>query len=127
LDLKKIHSFSIGFEGDYDETPQINLIKNKFQTKHHYKYFKEKDFKEFLEKIFYYYDEPHADVSQTPTFMLSKITKKNVGVALSGDGGDEIFGGYLHYVQAARIIFIKKLPKIIRQLLKTNIRQQEFW
>lgn len=117
LGIKNLHTFSMGFEGIYDETHYINLARNMYQTKHHHEYFKEKHFNELLNKIPYYCDEPLDDYSGFPAYKLSKSARKNVTVLLSGDGGDEIFGGYPKYCHAARIEFIRKFPKWIRQSL----------
>ena len=97
VDKEKLNTYSIGFEGEFDESKYINLVKNKLKTKHHHKYFREEDFRELLKKIFYYYDEPFADPSMFPSFFLSKFTREGLTVALSGDGGDEVFGGYPRY------------------------------
>jgi asparagine synthase (glutamine-hydrolysing) len=115
-DLKNLHTFSIGFEGKYDETPYINKVKNYLNTKHHHYYFKKKDFEELLPVYARIYDEPFWDYSGFPTFKVSQLAKKYVTVALSGDGGDEIFGGYMTHVTGYRMDMIKKLPRFIRQI-----------
>jgi len=119
IDLKNLNTFSIGFEGKYDESTYSKLMKNLLKTKHHHEYFSEKDFNYVLdkEKLFYYYDEPFSEQSMFPTFNLSKLTRKYVTVALSGDGGDEIFSGYSRYKIAKQLEFIRKLPLFIRKLL----------
>lgn len=117
VDKKNTNTFSIGFEGKYDESKYINIVKDFFETKHHHKYFEEKDFKDILEEIFYYYDEPFSDPSMFPTLFLSEFTRKDVTVSLSGDGGDEIFGGYPRHKVAAQLIFMKKVPIILRRAL----------
>ncbi len=119
IDLKNLNTFSIGFEGKYDESDYSKLMKDLLKTKHHHEYFSEKDFNYVLdkEKLFYYYDEPFSEQSMFPTFNLSKLTRKYVTVALSGDGGDEIFSGYSRYKIAKQLEFIRKLPLFIRKLL----------
>jgi len=114
---KNINTYSIGFEGNYDETPQINILKDLFKTKHHHKYFREKNFKKILKNIFHNYDEPFSDPSMFPTFFLSKFARENVTVALSGDGGDEIFGGYPRYKIAKQMSYLRKIPSIFRKLI----------
>ncbi|MFW9989367.1 MAG: asparagine synthase (glutamine-hydrolyzing) [Candidatus Odinarchaeota archaeon] len=109
-DLKRLHTFSIGFKGPYDESYYINIAKNRFQTIHHHYYFEEKDFLSLQEKYAFSYDEPFADFSGYPTLFLSRWTKENVTVVLSGDGGDEIFGGYKFYRE------LRDLEKIINKL-----------
>ena len=115
-DLKNLHTFSIGFEGKYDETPYINIVKDYFKTNHHHYYFKEKDFEELIDKYSWIYDEPFGDYSGFPTYKVSNMAKQFVSVSLSGDGGDEIFGGYTNHVNGYRMDFIRKLPKFLRIL-----------
>jgi asparagine synthase (glutamine-hydrolysing) len=114
---KNINTYSIGFEGENDETQEINILKNHFKTNHNHKYFKEQDFKKELENIFYYYDEPFSDTSMFPTKFLSSFAKEKLTVSLSGDGGDEIFGGYPRYKMAWQMTILRKLPRFIRKIL----------
>jgi len=114
--LEKLHTFSIGFEGDYDETPYINMVKDDFKTIHHHEYFKENDFENIVDIFSEIYDEPFGDYSGFPTYFLSNMAKKTVIVSLSGDGGDEVFGGYNMHLAAKRLEIIRKLPKILRRI-----------
>lgn len=114
---QKVNTFSIGFEGKYDESKEAKLVSNKFKTKHHHKYFAEKDFKKLLPKIFYYYDEPFADPSMFPMLFLSKFAREKLTVAISGDGGDEIFGGYPRHIKGRQLALLKKTPSLFRKLL----------
>ncbi|MCA9459275.1 MAG: asparagine synthase (glutamine-hydrolyzing) [Nanoarchaeota archaeon] len=113
-DLSKLHTFSIGFPGKYDETPYINVVKNSLNTKHHHSYFKENDFSSLIDNFQESYDEPFWDYSGFPTLKISKMAKKNVVVSLSGDGGDEIFAGYSSHLIGSRMDFIYKMPKFLR-------------
>ncbi|PIN75623.1 asparagine synthase (glutamine-hydrolyzing) [Candidatus Woesearchaeota archaeon CG10_big_fil_rev_8_21_14_0_10_37_12] len=115
VDLKKLHTFSIGFEGSYDETKYVNIVKKKFKTRHHHKYFTEKDFIKLLNKISYFYDEPFGDFSNFPTYDVSRLAREHVTVVLSGDGGDEVFGGYPTHQIAAQFSVIKEIPKSVRK------------
>jgi asparagine synthase (glutamine-hydrolysing) len=115
-ELKKLHTFSIGFEGKYDETPYVNIVKNHFETRHHHYYFGEKDFENMLDTTYYYYDEPFGDYSNFPTYEVSKLAKRYVTVVLTGDGGDEIFGGYTKYVTAYRMDLLYRIPRFLRRL-----------
>ena len=115
-DLKNLHTFSIGFEGKYDETPYINIVKDYFKTNHHHYYFKEKDFEELIDKYSKIYDEPFGDYSGFPTYKVSNIAKQFVSVSLSGDGGDEIFGGYRFHLISKRIGYLKKIPVSVRKI-----------
>ncbi len=118
-DLGKRHltTYSIGFDGKYDETPYVEIMRKTLNVKHSHKYFQEKDFKEILKKIFYFYDEPLCDPSMLPTFMLSKFARESLTVALSGDGGDEVFGGYPRHKMASQMELIRKLPISLRKIL----------
>jgi len=113
-DSSKLHTFSIGFSGKYDETPYIKVVKDYFKTKHHHYYFKENDFEELLGTYFESYDEPFADYSGFPTHKVSQIAKQYVTVSLSGDGGDEIFAGYTNHLTGARLDLIYLFPKIVK-------------
>ncbi len=112
-----LHTFSIGFEGKYDETPFINEVKTAFGTQHHHAYFTEEEFEKILPTISEYYDEPFGDYSNFPTMFVSQLARKEVTVALSGDGGDEIFGGYTMHQVAAQMSLIHMLPRAMRKFL----------
>ncbi len=116
-DVKNLHTFSIGFEGKYDETPFINIAKDYFHSKHHHSYFVQDDFEKIIDTYAYIFDEPLSDYSGFPTLTLCKMTREYVTVALSGDGGDEIFGGYPLYVMGYRMHMIRKIPRFLRILL----------
>lgn len=113
----KLHSFSVGFEGKYDESPHIKKIVKVFDTIHHHIYFNKRDFDSVLDIIPYVFDEPYGDHSIFPTYKISEFAKKEVGVVLSGDGGDEILGGYEIYVYAKIIDILRKLPFFLRKIL----------
>ncbi len=93
---KKLNTFSIGYKDNpvFDETKYANLVAKKYNTDHEVFYLEEKDYKEEIYSILDYLDEPFADSSCIPTYILCKKTRQYVTVALSGDGGDEVFAGY---------------------------------
>jgi asparagine synthase (glutamine-hydrolysing) len=93
---EKLNTFSIGYQDNpfFDETYYANLVAKKYQTNHTVFSLKNADFLEHLFAILDYIDEPYADSSAIPMFILSYHTRKHVTVALSGDGGDEVFAGY---------------------------------
>jgi asparagine synthase (glutamine-hydrolysing) len=115
-DLSKLHTFSIGFEGEYDETPYIKIVIDYFKTNHHHYYFKEEDFEALIDKYSWIYDEPFGDYSGFPTYKVSEMAKEFVTVVLSGDGGDEVFGGYRFHLISRKIEYVRKIPKFIREL-----------
>jgi asparagine synthase (glutamine-hydrolysing) len=92
-----IHTYSMGFaDRSYDERLYARLVAERFSTAH-----KEElvtpDVLSLAERLASSYDEPFGDVSSFPTFLISAMARRDVTVALSGDGGDELFGGYDHY------------------------------
>ena len=115
IDIRNLHTFSIGFEGKYDETPYIKIVASEFGTNHHHYYFTKKDFEELLGKYVWIYDEPFADCSGFPTYKVSEIARNFVTVSLSGDGGDEVFGGYSAHIFGRKLeIYRKLVPKLFR-------------
>ena len=128
---KKISSFTIGFnEQGYNEANDAKKISKIIGTNHYEKYFSYDEFERLIENIVLSYDEPFADSSQLPTMLLSEITKKKVTVALSGDGGDELFGGYYRYFMAENYKkFIFDQPLIFKNLLSKLIHNLpiNFW
>ncbi|WP_179019447.1 asparagine synthase (glutamine-hydrolyzing) [Winogradskyella forsetii] len=95
---EKIETFSIGFEKeDYDETDKSQVVAKLVNSNHHEFIVKEDDFKNGIDEILLNFDEPFADSSALPTYLVSKHASDYVKVALTGDGGDEVFGGYNKY------------------------------
>ncbi|MFZ1719717.1 MAG: asparagine synthase (glutamine-hydrolyzing), partial [Candidatus Moraniibacteriota bacterium] len=116
-DVEKLHTFSIGFEGRYDETKYINIVKDYFHTKHHHEYFRESDFEGVIDSYVYAYDEPFGDFGGFPTLKVSEMAKKEVTVVLTGDGGDEVFGGYLNHTVGVKMDLIRKIPGVFRRII----------
>jgi asparagine synthase (glutamine-hydrolysing) len=97
--VKNLKTFSVGFhESDFDESKFANVVAQKYHTDHTQIYLNQSEIADTLFESVKFYDEPFADSSSLPTFYLSKIAAQQVTVALSGDGGDEAFGGYQRYV-----------------------------
>ena len=115
--LDKLHTFSIGFDGRYDESEYIEKARGAFGTIHHHRYFTKEDFKEQLGIFAAIFDEPMSDHSGFPTQMVSGMARQHVTVVLSGDGGDEVFGGYASHILGARLDLLRRLPRSIRQLI----------
>ena len=116
LGEKQLQTFSIEMKESNDAKYVNHLTKN-LNLKNKLSSFEEDNLERILKKIFYYFDEPFADYSLLPTFYLSEITSKEVTVAISGDGADELFGGYTHYNLISKMALLKKIPRFIRKTL----------
>ncbi len=117
-DPQSLHTFSVGFDGrSYDETPFIKIAAERFGTNHHHYMFRERDFEERLSKYGALFDEPLADLACFPTHLLCEKAREKVTVALSGDGGDEIFAGYAEHVAGYRLDLLKRIPRSMRAVL----------
>ena len=113
-DKKDFETFSIGFKDrSYDEVEYSKLASRHIATNHHVEYLDVDE--DLIEYVISRMDEPFGDSSVLPTYLLSKMTRKNVTVSLSGDAGDEVFGGYDTY-QAYNIA--RFTPKAIAQLAR---------
>jgi asparagine synthase (glutamine-hydrolysing) len=101
---KPIRTFTIGFhEKDYDESPYAREIADHLKCQHTEWIVSAGEIKSLIPEIPRIYDEPFSDSSQLPTCLLAQMTAKEVTVALSGDGGDELFGGYYRYLWTEKI------------------------
>jgi len=108
-----VKTFSIGFEeAEYSELPYARQVAKHFGTDHH-EFFVRPDLVSVLPQIVWAYDEPFADSSMLPTYYVSKLAREHVTVVLTGDGGDEIFGGYTRY---ERELAIDHVPGLARRL-----------
>ncbi|TXE04832.1 asparagine synthase (glutamine-hydrolyzing) [Gelidibacter salicanalis] len=95
---KKIDTFSIGFKkASYDETDKSRVVAKMINSNHHEFIIDEEDLKNNIHDILINFDEPFSDTAALPTHLLSEKTREHVKVALTGDGGDEVFGGYNKY------------------------------
>jgi asparagine synthase (glutamine-hydrolysing) len=95
---ERVRTFSIGFEErEFNELDLARLVAKRYDTEHH-ELIVRPDAAELLPRLAEVFDEPLADSSALPTFLVSELTSSNVKVALSGEGGDELFGGYYTYV-----------------------------
>jgi asparagine synthase (glutamine-hydrolysing) len=121
----KVHTYSVGFPGygKFDETPHARLIARHFETEHT-ELIAEPTSAELLPMLARQFDEPIVDSSMFPTYLVSHMIRKHCTVALGGDGGDELFGGYNHY---SRLLWMQRkfayLPRSIRRVIAQSAEQ----
>jgi asparagine synthase (glutamine-hydrolysing) len=117
LSSKPVKTFSIGFEGapDFDETKYARLVADRYGTEH-------TEFKvtpqsvSLIETLAWHAEAPFADASIIPTYLVSKLTREaGCTVALTGDGGDEVFAGYSRFIAAAQA---ERMPRAVRRLAR---------
>lgn len=95
----RVEAFTIGFrEKSFDESDYASMVAKHLKVKHHLRIFSQKELFHLLPKVVEVLDEPMADSSILPTFLLSEFAGEKIKVVLSGDGGDESFGGYPKYL-----------------------------
>jgi asparagine synthase (glutamine-hydrolysing) len=100
---RPVQTFSIGFdEPDFDELEHARAVARHFRTDHH-EFVVRPDAMAILDRLVCHFDEPFADTSAIPTWYVSEIARQHVTVVLSGDGGDELFGGYDRYLPHPRV------------------------
>jgi asparagine synthase (glutamine-hydrolysing) len=118
-----VETFSIGFpDSRYDERPQARAIAARLGSRHHDELVEPSDLVELLPALVRHYGEPFADSSAVPTFYLARWARRRITVALTGEGGDELFGGYYRH-QAARLgAALDALPGAARRLARRASR-----
>ncbi len=114
---KPVRTFSIGFrEEQYDEARHAAAVARHLGTDHTDLYVSQSDAQAVIPRLPDLYSEPFADSSQIPTYLVSELARRQVTVTLSGDGGDELFGGYNRYVIGSRLMSIlARVPRALRQ------------
>jgi len=110
-----VKTFTIGFGRErMSETPYAKIVAERFKTDHHEFQVTPERMEEILPKLVWHFDEPFADSSMIPTYYVSKITRERVTVALSGDGGDELFAGYTRHQGEKLSEHFRGLPSWVR-------------
>ena len=114
---RPIKTFSIGFHAaGYDESHYAKTIASHLCTDHTEFYLEPEHAVDLIPRLADWFDEPFADSSQIPTVLISQLTRKHVTVALSGDGGDEVFAGYNRYLWGERLLHItNSIPRPLRR------------
>jgi asparagine synthase (glutamine-hydrolysing) len=115
----RVHSFSIGFaDAAYDESRYARVVADHLGTDHTDVVMTSADVVDAIPRLPSMYDEPFGDSSQIPTFLVSTVARRRVTVALSGDGGDEVFGGYVRYTAGHTLLRrIGRIPLPLRTVI----------
>lgn len=113
-----VQTFTIGFDNQegFDERPYARAIASRFNTDHH-EFVVKPDAVELIEKLVWHHDQPFGDSSAIPTYLLAEVTGGHVKVALSGDGGDELFAGYERFAAALLLRRFQRLPGAVQRSL----------
>ncbi|MBV8552470.1 MAG: asparagine synthase (glutamine-hydrolyzing) [Acidobacteriaceae bacterium] len=119
--VRPMRTFSISFNGrSFDEAAYIGEVAARYGTQHEqFDLNPDAELPEAIAQFADYFDEPNADGGALPVWFLSKLTKQHATVALSGEGADEIFGGYLTYRADAMACAVRRLPRFTRRLAKS--------
>jgi len=118
LDAGQIKTFTIGFEDrSFDESQYAKKVSGYFKTDHQEKILNPKVMIEILPEVLNFLDEPFADASIIPTYLLSKFTREHVKVALGGDGGDELFAGYDTFPAHKLARIYEKIPNFVKKYI----------
>ncbi|MBP1775032.1 MAG: asnB [candidate division NC10 bacterium] len=119
----RVKTFSIGFEErEYDELKHARAVADRFGTEHH-EFVVRPDAAAILPKLAWQYDEPFGDSSAVPTYYVAQMTRQDVTVALTGDGGDENFGGYERYLATRVAASFDRLPAagLLRRAIRASV------
>ena len=114
-----VKTFAIGFTGDssFNELEHARMVANHFQSEHH-EFLVTPDAIDLLPKLVWHYDQPFADSSAIPSFLVAQMTREHVKVALTGDGGDELFAGYERFAAARMAENYRRTPHLLQNTVK---------
>ena len=120
--LKPDKTFSVGFDfKDFNEVPLARDLSDLLKIENKSEIINSDDFFNNIDKVQYYSDEPNANLSAVPLYFLSALASKDVKVVLSGEGADELFGGYIEYKEDDLLVKYRKLPYFLRRGIKTLV------
>jgi asparagine synthase (glutamine-hydrolysing) len=119
---RPVQTFTIGFEDSdgYDERPFARLVADRHATDHH-EFVVHPHAVDLIERLVWHHDQPFGDSSAIPTFLLSEVTRGHVTVALSGDGGDELFAGYERFAAGLAARRYAALPRLMRRAMRDGL------
>jgi asparagine synthase (glutamine-hydrolysing) len=114
---RPVKTFSVGFaDSEYNEAPHARAVANHLGTDHTERFVSAEDAREVIPQLPQLCDEPFGDSSQIPTYLISKMVRKDATVALSGDGGDELFAGYNRHFKTRKYWdWLSRFPRVLRQ------------
>jgi asparagine synthase (glutamine-hydrolysing) len=116
-----VKTFSVGFrQKDFDETPHARIVAKKFATDHH-ELILEPDVLSSIETLTHSLEEPFGDSSALPTYFVSCLARQHVTVALSGDGGDELFAGYDRYRVCLKSRSLNSIPSALKRFYRERV------
>ncbi len=119
---RPVDTFTIGFDDQegYDERPYARMVAERYGTNHH-EFVVEPNAVDLVERLVWHHDQPFGDSSAIPTYLLSECTAGHVTVALSGDGGDELFAGYERFAASLAVGRYQRLPPALRAALTRGV------
>src|SRR5206468_11289291 len=121
-----VKTFSLGFTlgGAYNELSDARIVAVHLATEHHELHVEHADLVQTVKTLVYHYDEPFGDAASFPLYLLSRFAREHVKVVLSGDGGDELFGGYRRYVADQLSSLYRRFPSVVTGSLAPSLADQ---
>jgi asparagine synthase (glutamine-hydrolysing) len=118
----EMHTFSVGFEeAEYDETPFANMVARQLKTNHHRLVVTERDYVDHLQETLLHLEEPISHAHTVQLLLLSRVTKQYVTVALTGEGADEVFGGYPRLQIPVLAQYLRFVPRILSRAVREHL------
>lgn len=120
--VEELKTFSIRFDyPEFNESHYAKIVSDRFRTDHYEIEFGARQVQDLIGRLAYHYDEPFADPSMIPTWLVCSVARQHVTVCLSGTGGDELFAGYDRYRQFRTLKRLNRLPGALRKILDGGI------